>query len=192
MYVSELDVSPSLFYSFPLQVQLEEVEVTSGEEEEAILYEQRSKLFIHGETLLDKGSGQKSWRERGIGDVKILQHKELKKVRVLMRQEKTMKVILNFVLDSRLVLTPNAGNDRSWVWSAMDFSSGEELEETVFAIRFGDSDIANAFKKAFEDGQAIMVALDSAEEGEAAEATAEDDAAADEAAEQLSELKTSD
>jgi Ran-binding protein 1 len=192
LYVSELDVSPSLFYSFPLQVQLEEVEVTSGEEEEAILYEQRSKLFIHGETLLDKGSGQKSWRERGIGDVKILQHKELKKVRVLMRQEKTMKVILNFVLDSRLVLTPNAGNDRSWVWSAMDFSSGEELEETVFAIRFGDSDIANAFKKAFEDGQAIMVALDSAEEGEAAEATAEDDAAADEAAEQLSELKTSD
>jgi Ran-binding protein 1 len=168
------------------------VEVTSGEEEEEILYEQRSKLFIHGETLLDKGSGQKSWRERGIGDVKILQHKELKKVRVLMRQEKTMKVILNFVLDSRLVLTPNVGNDRSWVWSAMDFSSGEELEETVFAIRFGDSDIANAFKKAFEDGQAITAALESAEEGEATEATAEDDAAADEAAEQLSELKTSD
>jgi Ran-binding protein 1 len=157
-----------------------------------ILYSQRAKLFIHGETLLDKGSGKKSWRERGIGEVKLLQHKEFKKIRVLMRQEKTMKVIVNFVMDHRLILSPNVGNDRSWVWSVMDFSSGVELEETTFAIRFADSDIANAYKKAFEDAQAVMAQLEAEEEGEAGEATTEADAAADDVTEQLAQLETSD
>ena len=47
-----------------------------------------------------------------------------------MRQEKTMKVIVNHFLDPRIVLTPNVGNDKSWVWVAFDFSD-EELVETV-------------------------------------------------------------
>lgn len=47
-----------------------------------------------------------------------------------MRQEKTMKVIVNHFLDPRIVLVPNAGNDRSWVWVAFDFADGE-LVETV-------------------------------------------------------------
>lgn len=33
----------------------------------------RAKLFIFGETLLNKGTGQKEWVERGIGEVKFLQ-----------------------------------------------------------------------------------------------------------------------
>lgn len=45
-----------------------------------------------------------------------------------MRQEKTMKVIVNHFLDPRIVLTPNAGNDKSWVWVAFDFAEGELLE----------------------------------------------------------------
>jgi hypothetical protein len=51
-----------------------------------------------------------------------------------MRQEKTMKVIANHFIDPRIVLTPNAGNDKSWVFVAFDFSSGE-LVETVSAFR---------------------------------------------------------
>ncbi len=57
-------------------------------------------------------------------------HKENNRIRVLMRQEKTMKVIANHFLDPRIVLTPNVGNDKSWVWVAFDFSDGE-LVETV-------------------------------------------------------------
>ena len=38
------------------------------EEEEETLCSYRSKLFLYGETLLDKGTGVKSWKERGIGD----------------------------------------------------------------------------------------------------------------------------
>jgi Ran-binding protein 1 len=32
----------------------------------------RGKLYIFGETLLDKGTGNKTWRERGLGDIKLL------------------------------------------------------------------------------------------------------------------------
>jgi Ran-binding protein 1 len=80
--------------------------------------------------MLDKGTGLKSWRERGVGDMRFLQHKENNRIRVLMRQEKTMKVIANHFLDPRIALTPNVGNDKSWVWVAFDFAD-EELVETV-------------------------------------------------------------
>lgn len=172
---------------FILQVKLEEVDVKSGEEDEEILISIRSKLFIFGETLLDKGTGKKSWRERGIGEAKILRHKEHQRLRLLMRQEKTMKVIANHVLDPRIKLQPNAGSDRSWVWSAFDFAEGE-LVETVFALRFPDSEIAETFKVAFENGQKEMEKLLAGEDkpGE------DGGAAAEEVAEALGGLKTSD
>lgn len=165
-------------------VELEEVEVVSGEEEEEVIYSQRGKLFLYGETLLDVGSGNKSWKERGIGDIKILKHKEHSRMRVLMRQEKTMKVIVNHALDPRITLEPNAGSDRSWVWSAFDFAEGE-LVETVFAIRFADSDIANNFKKVFGEQQKEMEKVLA---GEDAAPSAE----ADEAAEAIANLTTKD
>jgi Ran-binding protein 1 len=161
---------------------LEEVDVVSGEEEEEIVHSQRGKLFVYGETLLDVGSGNKSWKERGIGDIRILKHREHQRMRVLMRQEKTMKVIVNHALDPRIRLEPNSGSDRSWVWSAFDFASGE-LVETVFAIRFADSDIAIDFKKVFEENQKEMEKILAGEDGAPS-------AEADEAAEALAGLNT--
>ena len=146
---------------------------------------QRAKLFIFGETMLEKGSGNKTWRERGVGDVRILRHKEHQRLRLLMRQEKTMKVIANHALDPRIKLEANVGSDRSWVWSAFDFADGE-LVETVFAIRFPDSDIANEFKDVFLKCQEEMEALLAGEDKPDEEGTAE------EVAEALSALKTSD
>ena len=53
-------------------VQLEEVEVVSGEEDEEILMGMRGKLFQYTETMLNKGSGNKQWIERGVGEIKLL------------------------------------------------------------------------------------------------------------------------
>lgn len=88
----------------------------------------RGKLFVFGETLLDKGTGNKVWKERGVGEVKFLKHRENNRIRVLMRQEKTMKLLINHFLDPRIVLTPNVGSDKSWVWVAFDFSDGTLIE----------------------------------------------------------------
>jgi len=173
--------------TFDPVVKLEEVDVKSGEEDEENIYNVRAKLFIYGETMLDVGTGKKSWRERGIGEVRILRHKEHQRHRLLMRQERTMKVIANHAIDPRIKLEPNAGSDRSWVWSAFDFAEGE-LVETVFALRFADSEIANTFKEKFTKSQEEMESLLKGEDkpGE------DGGAAADEAAEALSKLETKD
>ena len=139
-------------------IQLDEVEVHSGTEEEETLCTYRAKLFLYGETLLDKGTGKKSWKERGIGDARILRHRHHQRLRFLMRQEKTMKVIANHALDPRIVLEANAGSDRSWVWSCYDFAEGE-LEEKMFALRFTNSEVAEEFKKKYQECQAEMARL---------------------------------
>jgi len=173
--------------TFEPVVKLEEVDVKSGEEEEECMYSDRCKLFIFGETLLDKGSGKKTWRERGIGEAKILRHKEHQRLRFLMRQEKTMKIISNHAVDPRIKLEPNAGSDRSWVWSAFDFAEGE-LKETVFALRFADTEIATKFKDKFIESQKEMESLLAGEDKPGKDGGT----AADMAADALSALTTQD
>jgi Ran-binding protein 1 len=74
--------------SFTPVVQLQEVQIKNEEEEEESLFKMRAKLF-----RFDKK--ENAWKERGLGDVKFLKHKETKKVRLLMRREKTLKVCMN-------------------------------------------------------------------------------------------------
>lgn len=38
---------------------------------------------------------KKEWKERGLGIMKLLEHKESKKARLLMRREKTLKICCN-------------------------------------------------------------------------------------------------
>ena len=64
------------------------VEVKTNEEDEDVQFKIRAKLF-----RFDKES--KEWKERGTGDVRILKHKETKKVRLVMRRDKTLKVCAN-------------------------------------------------------------------------------------------------
>lgn len=44
------------------------------------------------------------WKERGTGEVRILKHKKDKKERIVMRQEKTLKLILNHTVNPMTVL----------------------------------------------------------------------------------------
>mmetsp|Transcript_28209 Transcript_28209/g.90918 ORF Transcript_28209/g.90918 Transcript_28209/m.90918 type:complete len:124 (+) Transcript_28209:628-999(+) len=99
-----------------------------------------------------------------------------------MRQERTMKVIVNHVCDPRITLQPNVGNDKSWVWSAFDFSEGELVEE-VFAIRFANAENAGKFKDSFVDAQQQMKQLIDGDDGPP-------DQAADDAADALANLNT--
>eukprot|EP01036_Dinobryon_divergens_P034204 gene34204-44187_t len=161
--------------TFTPVVQLETVEVKTHEEDEAVVYKQRAKLFVFGETLLDKGTGNKTWKERGVGEVKLLRHKENSRIRILMRQEKTMKVIVNHFLDPRIGLSVHTGSDKSWIWVAYDFSDNE-LVETTFAIRFSSSENAQEFKGEFTKAQKEMEVLLAG--GDSKAGTEEADAAA--------------
>jgi len=129
-------------------VELKEVATETGEENEEVLFKMRSKLF-----RFDKPTNQ--WKERGTGDVKFLQHKDTKKVRLLMRREKTLKVCANHFISPQLKLDPNVGSDRSWVWSCpMDYAEDPATPE-LLAIRFANPENANLFKDEFTKAQKL-------------------------------------
>ena len=120
----------------------EKIEVKTGEENEDVLYSHRAKLFRFSD---------KEWKERGLGDIKVLRHRESGKLRVVMRREQIHKICLNFFLTDEVELKPR--DDNSWTFFAPDFSEGE-IEPTLFAIRFKNKDIAGEFKKAIDDALA--------------------------------------
>ena len=99
-------------------VTLDEVEVTTGEEDEDVIFKMRSKLFRFCESLLDVGTGNKQWNERGIGDARLLKHKESGKIRLLMRHEKTLKIVLNHLVSPEIDMVPMTGSDKAWTWHA--------------------------------------------------------------------------
>jgi len=125
---------------------------TTLEEDEEVLFKIKAKLF-----RFDKG--ENNWKERGLGDIKFLKHKDTKKIRLLMRREKTLKICLNHYVSPVMRLEPNVGSDRSWVWTcAADFAD-EEARQEVFAIRFATSENAQSFKAEFEKAKKEMEAL---------------------------------
>jgi len=151
----------------------EQVESKTYEEDEDALFKMRAKLF-----RFDPANSE--WKERGTGEVRLLAHKETKKVRLVMRRDKTLKVCANHAITSDMKLQPNIGSDRSWVWKvAADVSDGDPVAETL-AIRFANAENANAFKTAFEDAQKNNAALSgrkSEDDGDDASAEDEDNAA---------------
>ncbi|KAI0638231.1 RanBP1 domain-containing protein [Trametes polyzona] len=126
----------------------EQVETKTHEEDEDVLFKMRAKLFRFA-------TDSSEWKERGTGDVRLLQHKETKKVRLVMRRDKTYKVCANHAISSDMRLQPNIGSDRSWVWKvAADYSETPPTSETL-AIRFANAENAQQFKEAFENAQKI-------------------------------------
>ncbi|XP_006654285.1 ran-binding protein 1 homolog c [Oryza brachyantha] len=124
-------------------VRLEEVAVTTGEEDEDVLLDMKAKLY-----RFDKDGNQ--WKERGTGTVKLLKHKENGKVRLVMRQAKTLKICANHLVISSTKMQEHAGSDKSCVWHAVDFADGE-LKEEMFAIRFGSVENCKKFKDLVEE-----------------------------------------
>ncbi|CAD6885554.1 unnamed protein product [Tilletia controversa] len=133
--------------NYEAAVKLEhEVVTRTNEEDENVLFKIRAKLF-----RFEKDT--KEWKERGTGDVRLLENKATNKVRLVMRRDKTLKVCANHYVTSDMKLSPNVGSDRSWVWNVTaDVSDGEANAETL-AIRFANSENAQTFKTAFEDAQ---------------------------------------
>ncbi|KAK6140730.1 hypothetical protein DH2020_025528 [Rehmannia glutinosa] len=124
-------------------VKLQEVAVSTGEENEDILLDLKAKLY-----RFDKDGNQ--WKERGVGTVKLLKHKESGKIRLVMRQNKTLKICANHLVLPTMTVQEHHGNDKSCVWHAADFADGELKEET-FCIRFPSVENCKSFKDKIEE-----------------------------------------
>ncbi|KAL8161190.1 hypothetical protein V2J09_012679 [Rumex salicifolius] len=149
-------------------IKLEEVAVSTGEEDEDAILDLKAKLY-----RFDREGNQ--WKERGAGSVKLLKHKVTGKVRLVMRQSKTLKICANHLVLSSMTVQEHAGNEKSCLWHASDFSDGE-LKDELFCIRFASVDNCKSFMEKFQE-----VAESQKEQTETEETT--------EAAELLSKLK---
>ena len=124
---------------------------TTGEESEECIYKQRAKLYRFRD---------EQWKERGVGNCKLMRHKESKKIRMIMRQEKTLKPIANFIVAEKPLceLLPMNNNDKAYLWSCYDCSDAEPAVEKL-AIRLKDAELAQKFKEAIEAAQVYNKAV---------------------------------
>ncbi|WJX66306.1 Ran-binding protein 1 b [Trifolium repens] len=124
-------------------VRLEEVAVSTGEEDEEVILDLKAKLY-----RFDKEGNQ--WKERGAGTVKFLKHKVTGKVRLLMRQSKILKICANHRILPKMTVQEHAGNEKSCVWHARDFADGE-LKDELFCIRFASIENCKKFMETFQE-----------------------------------------
>nr|XP_055234214.1 ranBP2-like and GRIP domain-containing protein 3 isoform X2 [Gorilla gorilla gorilla] len=121
------------------------VEISSGEENEQVVFSHRAELYRY-----DKDVGQ--WKERGIGDIKILQNYDNKQVHIVMRRDQVLKLCANHRITPDMTLQNMKGTERVWMWTACDFADGERKVEHL-AVRFKLQDVADTFKKIFDEAK---------------------------------------
>jgi E3 SUMO-protein ligase RanBP2 len=64
----------------------------------------------------------KEWKERGVGDLKILYHPNRKTYRVLLRRDQVHKIACNHYITVEMTLEPMNKSETAITWFAMDFS----------------------------------------------------------------------
>ncbi|XP_067615934.1 E3 SUMO-protein ligase RanBP2 [Eurosta solidaginis] len=118
----------------------DEIQVSTGEEEETKLFGERSTLFRYD-------SVTKEWKERGVGELKILQHKTKQTYRMVMRREQIHKLVLNHAIGSDFSFNNMNNNPKSFIWATMNYAESSEGELEKLAVRFKNVDVANCFRE---------------------------------------------
>ena len=123
------------------KVDLPKVEIKTGEEAEDLIFKLRARLY----------RWRAEWKERGTGEVKLLRHKENKRIRFILRQDKTLKPVANFIIsdDPLCLLKEHQGSDKMFFFTAYDCSE-ENPQIEKFVLKFGNADNASKFKTAFK------------------------------------------
>ena len=136
--VAEAEREADLTFA-PVQ-KLEEVETKTNEEDEDKVWGARAKLYRFAE---------EEWKDRGVGEVRFMKHRETGKIRVLMRREKTLKVCLNHFVSPQLNLVPSDNSDVCFLWKCpADYAENPPTEES-FLIRFKTVEEAKGFEENF-------------------------------------------
>lgn len=135
---ADYDPRPDFQAIIPLP---DEIEVKTGEEDEDLVFSDRCKLFRNVDN---------EWKERGIGNIKILKNKN-GLYRIVMRRDQIHKLCANHTITAELKLKPTS-KENSLIWGAEDFSDGA-MHLEMFLVRFKTAEQANKFKEAFESAQ---------------------------------------
>ncbi|CAH0402685.1 unnamed protein product [Chilo suppressalis] len=130
-------------------VSLPLVDVNTNEEDEEELVKIRARLYRYD-------TADHEWKERGTGDIKLLRHKENNTVRVVMRRDKTHKVCANHFITPDIRMNVHCGSDKAFNWSVFADYADEKCKQELLAIKFGNAQNAELWKKKFAEAQEIV------------------------------------
>ena len=119
-------------------------------EPEEVVYSERSKMYIFCKEEFGVRTNQ--WKDFGTGQLKVLKHKLTGKFRLLMRQERTLKVICNAPITGTEQFT-YAPNGKQLTLSVSDY--GYTAKTVAFKVR-GRREL-EAFKAAFKSASGILI-----------------------------------
>merc|ERR1712051_388116 len=121
--------------------------VSTGEEDEEAIFKHRAKVYRFDKDV-------KQWKERGVGDIKILHHQAKNTFRVLLRRDQVHKIACNHYISQDQTLEPMQSSETALTWLAIDFSEDEVNGITEkLAVRFKLAETKDEFKKIFEECQ---------------------------------------
>ena len=136
------DREPNIEFS-PLVTLSQLNQQATGEEDEICLFANRCKMFRYDAA---------QWKERGVGEVKILSNTLTGHRRLIMRRDQIHKLCANHGVFPGIEIKAMKGSAKSFVWQAIGDISDEESKEMMLAARFRDEDIAGQFFKAVTEG----------------------------------------
>ena len=123
----------------------EKLDVVTGEEEENVVFQERCKLYRY-----DKEA--KQWKERGVGNIKLLRDVRRGRARVVMRREQVHKLCANHLITPQMDLKPSGSAAKAWTWQTLaDVSEKGEGKVEELAVRFKTQAVAQEFKEKFEE-----------------------------------------
>ena len=119
-------------------------EYKSGEEGGKVLFDERGKLY-----RFDFPTNQ--WKERGIGNMKIVYYHGNGQTRLLMRRDQILKICCNHYITSNMSIETHMGSPKAMTWfTQVDYSEETSLPQKL-AIRFKHEETAGKFRELFED-----------------------------------------
>ncbi len=137
----------------PLVSLPDDYEYKSADDSSSVLFEHRCKLYRHDEKL-------KEWKERGLGNIRIILHSSTQRPRIIMRRDQILKVCCNhYITKDMKLLTKD--NDRCWVWQTHSDYSDEAPRKEQFAVKFKSASVAEEFRKVFQDCSRVISKSDS-------------------------------
>lgn len=116
-----------------------------GDQNEKILFSEHAKL-LHFDPSINQ------LKERGNGELMILQHKTSNISRILMLQDEELDICANHRLTPQLELKSHQTIPYALVWSVLDFGTGEARYET-FCVKFKTDEHGKQFMRIFNEAK---------------------------------------
>ena len=112
------------------------------EEDKNVLFESRGKIY-----RFDGKSGE--WKERGVGNIRLLEYPKSEKYRILMRRDQILKICCNHYLTPDMEISHHLGNEKALTWVTLNDFTEETARPEKFALKFGKAETAKSFKEEF-------------------------------------------